>query len=204
MSQEVTEKVAVVNDALLPQTTADTIVASTPVGVMNPEDDPAVVMKYMAMAIEQAETALNAGEVPVGCIFVSKDDEIIATGHNKTNETMNGTQHAELVAIDHAIFEQRRDVQCFEDSTLYVSCEPCIMCAAAISKLKIKQVYFGCYNDRFGGNGSILSIHNDCTIYGHKYPVYAGIMKEEAIYTFQKFYESENRRAPENKRRKKG
>jgi deoxycytidylate deaminase len=64
---------------------------------MNPEDDPNLVMKYMEMAIEQAENALKAGEVPVGCIFVSKDNEVIATGHNKTNETMNGTQHAELV-----------------------------------------------------------------------------------------------------------
>jgi tRNA-specific adenosine deaminase 2 len=170
---------------------------------INPEDNPENVLRFMNMAIDQAELALNEGEVPVGCVFVSKDNVVIAKGHNKTNDTLNGTTHAELVAVNHAFFVDEQPANVFEESTLYVSCEPCIMCAAAIAKLKIKQVYFGCHNDRFGGNGSILSVHNDSLIKGHKYPVFAGIQKERAIETFQRFYESENRRAPEPKRRKK-
>ena len=162
------------------------------------------VQKFMEMALDQAEKALQAGEVPVGCVFVDEFNQIIATGYNKTNETLNGTQHAELVAINHAIFQQKKDASVFVNSTLFVSCEPCIMCAAAISKLKIKAVYFGCHNDRFGGNGSILSIHNDPSIFGHKYEVHAGLLRDDAIRTFQKFYETENRRAPDYKRRKKG
>ena len=80
------------------------------------------------------------------------------------------------------------------------------MCAAAIAKVGIKKVYFGCHNDRFGGNGSILPIHNndEYTAADHQYEVITGMMKDEAIALFQRFYESENRRAPESKRRKKG
>lgn len=195
-----------------------------PSASINPADDPQKVLKFMGLAIDQAEAALRAGEVPVGCVFVAADGlTVIAAGHNRTNDALDGTQHAEIVAINSAMYpspslshtsrEGEREgerttavggLAVFEGATLFVSCEPCIMCAAAIAKLKIKQVYFGCHNERFGGNGSILSVHSDSSMYGHKYDVYAGIMKDEAICTFQKFYESENRRAPDNKRRKKG
>eukprot|EP01032_Pedospumella_encystans_P020071 gene20071-22814_t len=76
----------------------------------------------------------------------------------------------------------------------------------AIAKVGVKTVYFGCHNDRFGGNGSILPIHNDVkyTPVELQYEVFTGMMKDEAIEVFQRFYESENRRAPEAKRRKKG
>jgi len=69
--------------------------------------------------------------------------------------------------------------------------------------MKIKCVYFGCANDRFGGNGSILSLHDSPNPLIHNYNIRAGLLKDEAIEVFQRFYESENRRAPESKRRKK-
>jgi tRNA-specific adenosine deaminase 2 len=77
------------------------------------------------------------------------------------------------------------------------------MCAAAIAKMKIKRVFFGCGNDRFGGNGSILSVHSDPNSVSHKYRVRSGLLKDEAVEVFQRFYETENRRAPEVKRWKK-
>ena len=92
------------------------------------------------------------------------------------------------------------------------------MCASALSQLGIREVNFGCSNDRFGGNGSILSIHELSTAptdptdpfftttpsYGyHPYPIYRGILEQEAINIFQTFYTKENRRAPENKRKRK-
>eukprot|EP01038_Epipyxis_sp_PR26KG_P014937 gene14937-20093_t len=151
---------------------------------------------FMRLALNQAELALNKGEVPVGCVFVSSNThQIISYGHNMTNDSRNGTRHAELVAIDNAIFKNNVDPNDFLNSSLYVTCEPCIMCAAALVKMKIKAVYFGCHNDRFGGNGSILSVQN--------YDVIPCIMKDESINIFQTFYESENRRAPDAKRRKK-
>jgi tRNA-specific adenosine deaminase 2 len=160
---------------------------------------------FMQLAINQAESALTHGEVPVGCVFVGADNYVITTGFNLTNETRNGTRHAELVAIDKLLFSSAGgDASALENSTLFVTCEPCIMCAAAIAKVGVKRVVFGCHNDRFGGNGSILPIHNNPEYNDQPYEVSAGIMKEEAVGLFQRFYESENRRAPEAKRRKKG
>eukprot|EP00611_Tribonema_gayanum_P023921 TRINITY_DN5135_c0_g1_i2.p1 TRINITY_DN5135_c0_g1~~TRINITY_DN5135_c0_g1_i2.p1 ORF type:complete len:217 (-),score=26.78 TRINITY_DN5135_c0_g1_i2:2317-2871(-) len=127
--------------------------------------------KHMAMALELAEAALQAGEVPVGCVIVQPggedahtspdrgaaalSDEVVAVGHNETNMTCNATRHAELVAIDRALAEGRSVTGC----ELFVTCEPCIMCAAALSQMGIGRVYFGCHNDRFGGCGSIVSVH---------------------------------------------
>lgn len=158
----------------------------------------------MDLALQQAEIALTSSEVPVGCVFVDSEGEVIAAGHNETNMALNGTRHAELVAFNRAVYEKGISPERFIGSILYVTCEPCIMCAAALSKLKIKEVYFGCCNDRFGGNGSILSVHNDVSLVGDKYEIHAGLRKDEAIAVFQRFYESENRRAPDAKRRKKG
>lgn len=160
-------------------------------------------VSHMRSALHWAETALKNGEVPVGCVFVDRNGNEIASGYNKTNVTRNGTRHSELVAIDDAIFNKKLDPAVFVDSDLYVTCEPCIMCAAAIAKMKIRSVYFGCANDRFGGNGSILSIHCRPGPQSHNYSIRSGLLKDEAIEVFQRFYESENRRAPESKRRKK-
>ena len=161
-------------------------------------------VEFMRIALDQAETALKSGEIPVGCAFInSETGEVVSTGHNKTNESRNGTRHAELVALDKLIFTCGCDPDIISKCNLYVTCEPCIMCAAAIAKVGVRKVYFGCHNDRFGGNGSILSIHNRKDYSEHNYDVVSGLLKDEAIELFQRFYESENRRAPDSKRRKK-
>lgn len=159
---------------------------------------------FMQLALQEASSALTTGEVPVGCIFVSESGAVITEGFNLTNQTRNGTKHAELVAIDKLLLSSSCDMQLLAKSTLYVTCEPCIMCAAAIAKVGVKRVVFGCHNDRFGGNGSILPIHNNAQYNTQCYDVVTGVLKEEAVELFQRFYESENRRAPEAKRRKKG
>ena len=163
-------------------------------------------ISFMRLALYQAELSLQCGEIPVGCVFVNDETgAIVSSGYNKTNESRNGTRHAELVSMDKLLFCSDVGVNFTELSkcSLYVTCEPCIMCAAAIAKVGIKKVYFGCHNDRFGGNGSILSIHADQELSIHSYEVIAGLLKDEAIELFQRFYESENRRAPDSKRRKK-
>lgn len=172
----------------------------------------------MKLALIEAEKALNSGEIPVGCVFsrqslsptvmpVSDADvrgEVVVTGFNETNKTRNGTAHAELVAMNRLIsmIGAENAQNLLSESELYVTCEPCIMCAAALKRMKIRKVYFGCRNDRFGGNGSILQVHKaTCSSAG--YAIECGLMESEAIELFQRFYESENRRAPESKRRKK-
>jgi len=152
----------------------------------------------MREALQEAHLALTAKEIPVGCVFICQDSagkkRILSRGANKTNETRNGTQHAEMVAITDALMRGEL-VSSFVGAELYVTCEPCIMCAAALAKMGIKRVIFGCHNDRFGGNGSILSVHTDLTLSGGApYQVKSGVLLEEAVAAFQQFYTTENRR----------
>ena len=86
---------------------------------------------------------------------------------------------------------------------LYVTCEPCIMCGAALSQVGIGKVYFGCRNDKFGGCGSILSLHKDIHPSHKGYPVVGGILEEEAVRLLRSFYERENMHAPDDKRKRK-
>lgn len=87
---------------------------------------------------------------------------------------------------------RRQDMSTCE---LYVTCEPCIMCADALNRMKIGRVVFGCRNDKFGGCGSILSLHN--------YDITSGVLEAEAISLLRTFYNRENYHAPEAKRKKK-
>lgn len=165
---------------------------------------------FMELAFQQARDALDSLEVPVGCVFV-QNGKVIASGRNRTNETRNATRHAEMEAIDVLMEQWHRDglsnsevAENFSDCTLYVTCEPCIMCAAALSILGIKEVYYGCANDKFGGCGSILSLHRvrDESIPSEGAPqekgfkCIGGIMTSEAISLLRAFYEQGNPNAP--------
>ncbi|XP_052535557.1 tRNA-specific adenosine deaminase 2 isoform X3 [Tympanuchus pallidicinctus] len=119
---------------------------------------------WMERAFLMAQEALEAGEVPVGCLLVY-DGAAIGKGRNEVNETKNATRHAEMVAIDEVLEwcqQHKKDhEEVFSHSVLYVTVEPCIMCAAALRLMKIPRVVYGCRNERFGGCGSVLSISSD-------------------------------------------
>ena len=87
--------------------------------------------------------------------------------------------------------------------TVYVTCEPCIMCAAALRMCRISNVVFGCCNDRFGGNGSVLSVHNGHSKLLQTYEVKSGVQADRAMSLLVQFYKSENKNAPEHKRKVK-
>lgn len=114
---------------------------------------------------------------------------------------LQGTRHAEMLAID-SILDTTDGEADFASCTLYVTCEPCIMCAGALSLLNFKNVIYGCPNDKFGGNGSILSIHetacgNCATEFaGSTYPSVGGLLSDEAIKLLQDFYICGNPKAP--------
>ncbi|XVE98859.1 hypothetical protein REPUB_Repub03eG0144900 [Reevesia pubescens] len=165
---------------------------------------------YMELAIQQAKLALENLEVPVGCVFI-KDGKVIASGRNRTTETRNATRHAETEAIDILLEKWRRDglsnsevAENFSNCILYVTCEPCIMCAAALSILGIKEVYYGCANEKFGGCGSVLPLHSSCSaplISGEVpqrkgFKCTGGLMASEAVSLFRSFYEQGNPNAP--------
>ena len=153
----------------------------------------------MLLAIEQANKAVAMQEVPVGCVFVHDTLGVIGAGHNLVNEEHDATRHAELVAVDQVLLEDERcfKPEIFAECDLYVTCEPCIMCADALGKIGIRRVVFGCHNKKFGGCGSILSLHEG------RYPIRSGVMKDEAVALFKSFYSRENGRAPVEKRKRK-
>ncbi|CAN0002296.1 unnamed protein product [Scytosiphon promiscuus] len=159
----------------------------------------------MKLALNQADAALGKGEVPVGCVIIHRSTgRIIGSGHNETSETFNATRHAEIVAID-GVFRREGDLSILRDCTLFVTCEPCIMCAAALRDLRVKTVVFGCSNDRFGGCGSVLRVHDgSLSATGHTYTCQSGLLAGEAIALFKQFYSRQNVKAPEPKRRKTG
>ena len=165
--------------------------------------------RWMRAALVEAEGALNRWEVPVGCVVV-RDGEVIATGSNRTNELRNGTRHAEFEAIDAILArpEVNDDASAagFDRCDLYVTCEPCIMCAGALSLLGFRSVTFGCGNDKFGGNGSILAVHETgchpcgvaaaaghasidaCTNPSSTYRSWGGLFADRAVALLQDFY----------------
>lgn len=121
--------------------------------------------KFMKEAMKMAEFALQKKEVPVGCVVVFKE-EVVARGCNEVNLTKNATRHAELVAIDYLIeYSQKIGIPVKElcsSSVIYVTVEPCIMCAFALRTVGLVDVIFGCWNDRFGGCGSVLDVSRGC------------------------------------------
>ncbi|CAL5221138.1 g3275 [Coccomyxa viridis] len=162
-------------------------------------------LTFMCQAFAEARNALARGEVPIGCV-ITRDGDIIARGSNLTNETRNATMHAEMDAIDSIVAslpDEDRDTA-FHRCQLYVTCEPCIMCAGALSLLQFEKVVYGCANDRFGGCGSILSIHQSgcggCggrpSNAGFQLQCSGGLMAAEAVALLKEFYSTGNPKAP--------
>jgi len=162
--------------------------------------DQDVHSEWMDEAIVMAQEAFSAKEVPVGCIYV-RDGKIIARARNRTNELRNATRHAELEAIDEILADKTLTPNVVEhplkDTALYVTVEPCIMCASALRQLGIKEVYFGCENDRFGGCGSVLGVNAEIEHPRHpSFKAVAGYSREAAIMVLRRFYMTENVNAP--------
>lgn len=113
---------------------------------------------YMKIAIDEAKKALEKSEVPVGAVIV-KDDKIIATAHNLKEITKDPTDHAEIIAIRKACESLGR--WRLNDCSMYVTLEPCAMCAGAIIQSRIKTLYIGTFDPRAGACGSVFNITQD-------------------------------------------
>ena len=169
--------------------------------------DDTLHLKWMKTALDLAYEAKEKKEVPVGCIMVYRD-QIIATGSNHTNETKNATRHAEFVAIDKVLAwckEQEHDAKrVFAETTLYVTVEPCIMCTGSLREVGVPLVVYGCANDRFGGCGSVLSVHDNKRAHpGQQLKCISGVYGQEAVSILKEFYKGENENAPIEKRKQK-
>lgn len=150
----------------------------------------------MDEALDLATEALEAGEVPVGCVFVY-NDEAIAKGHNTVNETRNATRHAELNCMDQTAkwcTENGHDFATVMSAMkVWVTVEPCIMCASALHTLHVAAVTYGCKNDRFGGHISVL---NTALLFPDPSPMVGGLESDRAMQLLKDFYKGTNSNAP--------
>ena len=156
-------------------------------------------IKYMKEALKQAKKAYALGEVPIGCVIVY-EDKIIARGYNRRNTDKNTLAHAEITAINRA--SKKMGDWRLEDCTLYVTLEPCQMCAGAIVQSRITNVVMGCMNPKAGCGGSVLNIL-EMPEFNHQVNVTRGVMEEECSQILQDFFKELRIRNKEEKAAKK-
>ena len=139
---------------------------------------------FMRVALGQALAAAASGEVPVGAVLV-RGEEIVAAGHNAPIVSHDATAHAEIAvlrAAGRALGSYR-----LTDTTLYVTLEPCVMCASAVVHARVRRLVFGAWDPRAGGAGSIVNVF---TLPGlnHRVDVFGGVLMEECATLLQRFF----------------
>ncbi|SDG77597.1 tRNA adenosine(34) deaminase TadA [Desulfosporosinus hippei] len=139
---------------------------------------------WMSLALVQAEKALVLGEVPIGAIIV-KDSQIIASAFNEKELRQDPTAHAEVLVIQRAA--EKLGSWRLSDATLYVTLEPCPMCAGAIVQARLKQLVYGAADLKGGATGSVLNVLNT-KLWNHKVDVVAGILEDDCSNILKTFF----------------
>ena len=147
--------------------------------------DPERYDHFMEIALQEAEQAFNAGEVPVGAVVVF-EDRVVGRGHNQTESLRDATAHAEIIALSAAYshFGDWRLDKCCLFSTL----EPCAMCAGAAMLSRIGIIVYGAKDPKFGACGSILDIPGEQR-FNHRIEVVSGIMHEDVARLMKLFFQ---------------
>ncbi len=141
---------------------------------------------YIRKAIEQAIKAQEEGEIPVGALLV-KDNEIVASNHNRTIQLNNPLAHAEKLILDSV------EEKFLYDYTLYITLEPCIMCAGMIILRRVGRVVFGAYDLKGGACGSVYNVLLDKRI-NHTPKLISGLLKDECSQILTEFFASKRRK----------
>lgn len=155
------------------------IVIKFPTKIMKTNDE-----KYMLLALKEAQLAFDIGEVPVGAVIV-KDNKVIAKAHNLRQTKRQATNHAEILAINKAC--KKLNAWILEDCTIYVTLEPCLMCAGAIIQARMKRVCFGANEPKFGALGSLTDISKIPNI-NHQIEVTGNILENESSNLLKSFF----------------
>jgi len=141
-------------------------------------------VRYMRYAIREAERALEIGEVPVGCVIIRRG-EIIGKAHNQREVLQDPTAHAEILAITQAAAHLQS--WRLEDAKLFVTLEPCPMCAGAIILARIPEVYFGAHDPKAGACGTLMNLLEDPR-FNHQPAVFPGLLAEECGVLLSRFF----------------
>ena len=140
--------------------------------------------KFMHEAIKEAKKAYKKLEVPVGCVIV-KNGEIIAKAHNLKETKKDTTKHAEILAIQKA--SRKLESWRLLDCEMYVTLEPCSMCAGAIINARIKKLYIGALDEKTGAAGSVFNLFEDYK-FNHNVEIEQGIMQDECEKILKDFF----------------
>jgi tRNA(Arg) A34 adenosine deaminase TadA len=144
----------------------------------------------MKKAIEQANKALYMKEVPIGAVLVdNKTNKIIAFSHNLVESNQNASAHAEMLLINQASLKGNNKF--LKETSIFVTLEPCAMCAAAISEMRIKRIYFGAYDQKKGSLESLIKIYNKKHYFIPE--VYGGINEEECSNLLLDFFKNKRK-----------
>lgn len=160
---------------------------------------------FVDTCYREAEEGLRSGEVPVGCVFVRRvpgeaAGVVIATEHNRTNQYKCALKHAELNCIRQVVERFPNEFNdIFKQTVVLLTLEPCIMCCSFLRRFGFAAVLYGAANDRFGGAGSIYSVHNDSRIDCEPLQCLPVLDSARAINLLQRFYDQTNVNAPKDK-----
>lgn len=141
-------------------------------------------IQYMHLALKEAQKAEKIDEVPIGAIIV-KDGKVIARAHNKKESKNQATRHAEIEAIEKAT--KKVNNWWLEDCDMYVTLEPCAMCAGALINSRLRAVYYGAYDKKAGCCGSLYNLPTDSR-FNHRLTVEGGILEEECASILTNYF----------------
>lgn len=145
----------------------------------------------MQLAFQQAKRAQDLGEVPIGAIVVAPDGQVIGEGFNRRELDQDSTQHAEMIAIREAC--NKLGTWRLIDCSLFVTLEPCPMCAGAIINSRLKSLYFGALDPKAGAAGSVVNLF-DIEKFNHHPNVIRGLYREEASQMLKDFFKEIRRK----------
>lgn len=140
--------------------------------------------QFMRAALDAAQAAAELGEIPVGAVMVA-GGEIIARGHNRSIHDHDPTGHAEIVALRAAGIHEKN--YRLTDATLYVTLEPCVMCAGAMIQARIRRLVFGAYDAKAGAAGSVLDLTGERQL-NHRFEVNGGLLQGDCAALLQAFF----------------
>ncbi|MEG2368096.1 MAG: nucleoside deaminase [Oscillospiraceae bacterium] len=139
---------------------------------------------YMRKALGLAQNAADQGEIPVGCVIADENGKIIGSGQNSREQSRSALGHAELSAIDEAC-RARGDWR-LSGCTIFVTLEPCPMCAGAIINARIPRLVFGAREENSGSCGSVINLFSEN--YGHRPAIYGGVLEADCALLLQAFF----------------
>jgi len=140
---------------------------------------------WMRLALAEADAAAGKGEVPVGCVIVSGGGELLAAGHNLREADEDPTAHAEIVAVRMAA--RKLGTWRLEDATLYVTLEPCVMCAGALVNARVGRVVYGADDPKAGACTTLFTIGQDARL-NHRFTVVKGVLAMESAEKLRTFF----------------